>query len=527
MYIYQHGSGIGSAPPQVLKVAGKTNSKQQRLRYGRLPVPDARADLYWGAKQPALRHLTNAGVVKLLMQTSEFEELLGTKLRAIDQRNGEGAGRPAKWSATQLETVLLYRRITGLSTVKRALERLTCDPKGRELLGLERLPSAPTLTRYLRQHFEAEERMELYLELDRRLRARVVQLPGFDQEARILGLDGSQQGTCYTPPIPETNKKGERTGKLINGDTAAGDRRAITAPDAGYVGGSHPKSGQGWQFIGMWTEHGTLVGWDVSPLNESERPAAQRVFDNYEREVLPYRDRQLISVCSADAGFSSPEMRLRLQDLGIVPNIHKSSHSDSERSQGSAKKRGGKWLPIQHPSKPHYGNWQANGHGELRCKCRSGVSKRLFEVSKKTSRLTIALRGQCDNCGHIRITAGDWRYAQAPRRYAPAFHLDTADPSLGNPLTFNDRLSQEYGRDRFGFGESVHASLESRFGLLKDRSFMRTITEVKTEFAMATSTISALLLEREQQRTAPTPLTLVAASANNEVRPGSELAIAA
>jgi hypothetical protein len=377
------------------------------------------------------------------------------------------------------------------------------------LLGFGReLPSAPTVTRYLTQHFDPLERARLYRELDRRLRQHVIALPGFDSEARILGLDGSQHGTRYTPPIPERKRKKQKgkkeskpvyTGKILNAKIARGCPGAITAESAGFVGGNHAKSGKGWQFVGMFTEHGTLVAWDVSPLNESERPAAQRAFDAYETEILPQRGRQTLSVCTADGGFSSPAIRERLRSLRIVPNIHKASHkadfTQPDETTANAAKRNRKWLPFQHPSKPHYSNWQANGHAELRCDCGNGVIKRVFTISNRLL-LTIATKGQCQTCGNVTITSGHWRHAQNPDRFVRAYAGERNDPALGNPLTFNDKLSREYGQDRYGFGESVHATIERRFGLLKDKSWMRDITEVETEFAIAASAISVLLLER-------------------------------
>jgi hypothetical protein len=42
--------------------------------------------------------------------------------------------------------------------------------------------------------------------------------------------------------------------------------------------------------------------------------------------------------------------------------------------------------------------------------------------------------------------------------------------------------------------------MERRFGLLKDKSWSRSLTEVETEFAIAASAISVLLLERAARR---------------------------
>jgi len=483
--------------------AGKPN---KRLRFGQLPVPAERADLYWGKSQPELANVTNGQLTLLLMSTPEFDRVLGPKLDAIDARNrtvgnGKKMGRPGRWTARQLESLLLYRRVAGLETIKRTCERLHFDREAQQLLGFgDKLPSRATITRYLNQHFDQRERASLYRELDRQLRQRVIRLPGFDEEARILGMDGSQHGTRYTPPIPKRNRNGELTGEFINDKPDA--HRRITASTAGYVGGTGAKSGKGWQMVAMFTEHGTLVGWDISPLNEYEGHAAERVLDSYEAEILPKRDTSKTTVCSADSGFSSPLLRQRLQELRIVPNIHKASHKASdiknERLTEKARERNETWRVFQHPGKPHYSNWLGNGHGELRCQCGAGVIKRVIEPGK--TKLIIATKGQCESCGNIRVTAGQWRDAQNPKRYVRSYKGEDSDPSVGNPLTFNDPLSRVYGKDRFGFGESVHATIERRFGLLKDKSWMRDITQVEIEFAIAATAISVLLLERQARR---------------------------
>lgn len=478
---------------------------KKRLRFGQLPVPDEHADLYWSVNQPELRDLTDGQLTALLLAAPEFETVLGPALDQIDARNktvgsGKKMGRPARWSARQVESFLLYRRVAGLETIKRTCERLHWDGEARELLNLgERLPSRATISRYVTQHFDAIERVALYRELDRQLRARMVQLPGFDSEARILGLDGSQHGTRYTPPIPERGKDGKLTKQLLNDKIPAGSPGAITAADAGYVGGNHPKSGKGWQLMGLFTEHGTLVAWDISPLNEAEAVAAERVLSQYEQEVLPHRQQGTLSVCSADSAFSSPVLRARMQELRIAPNIHRASHGGKPKTHRNVAKLDADWLRFQHPGKKHYANWQANGHMELRCACGEGVIKRVFDLST-TGHLSIAMKGQCPSCGNVTITAGKWRRAQNPVRYVRAYAGETNEPALGNGLTYRDALSRKYGKGRFGWGESVHATLERRFGLLKDKSWMRSKVEVETEFAIAASAISVLLLERQARR---------------------------
>lgn len=487
--------------------------KKRRLRWGKLPKPDECADLYWGVSQPELAHITDGLLTRLLMGTPEFEAVLGPKLDSIDKRNrtgwGNQAGRPVRWRARQLEAFLLYRRITGTSTVKRARERLSFDREAQDLLDLpEPLPSAPTITRYLRQHFDATERADLYRELDRQLRARVIGLDGFDEEATKLGLDGSQHGTAYTPPIPEF-VNGVRTGKLVNGHLPPGAPGAITAPDAGFVGKEGgPKSGQGWQFVGLFTEHGTLLSWDISPLHKPETEAAERVFLDYESNVLPARGKRTMSVCTADGGFNSARLRQQMQDLRIVPNVHKASHSNKESTRENVERLSQRWIPFVHPARPNYAKWLINGLGQIACSCGHGSTEKIFNVSNAGG-LTIATKGVCVSCGTVTITAGKWRKAQNPARVVRAFG-QPADPAIGNPLHYFDPLARELGKDRFGWGESLHATLMRRFGLLKPRSFMRSACEVETQFAIATSAISVLLLERAARLQTSAPGALAA-----------------
>jgi hypothetical protein len=495
-------------------MARKVDIDKHRKRFGQLPKPAERANLFWGIKEPELAGISNAQLAALLISSPEFQETIGRELESIDHRNrtgfGNKMGRPAKWSALQLESILLYRRVAGLESVKETLIYLRSDAEARLLLGLgAKLPSLATITRYMRQHFDEAKRAELHLELDRRLRQEVYQLPDFDEEARILGMDGSQHGTRYTAPIPQMNSKKERVG-WANRDIEKGKPGAITAETAGFVGGNHPKSGKGWQMLAMFTEHGTPVAWDISPLNESEKVVAERVLASYEKEVLPHRSRENVSVCTADAGFNSNPVRERLQRCGIVPNIHKASHKSDPREEEeqtkNAKKRSRTWLRFEHPSKPHYSNWEANDHGKVRCSCGEGSLKSEYPLRDKG--VVPTTKGTCSTCGNATFTSGQWR--KVSKRWVRCYRDDEADLTVGNPLVFDNSLSREYGKDRFGFGESIHATIERRFGLLKDASWMRDITEVKTEFAIAFSVISVLLLERDARRqqvdaTAPLP----------------------
>ncbi len=88
-------------------------------------------------------------------------------------------GRPSRFTSLHLESVLIYRRCAGLATIKDTQERLYFDEEAQDLLDLANgLPSLKTMSRYMRERVDANQRADLYLELDRRLRQRVLQLPG-------------------------------------------------------------------------------------------------------------------------------------------------------------------------------------------------------------------------------------------------------------------------------------------------------------------------------------------------------------
>lgn len=157
---------------------------------------------------------------------------------------------------------------------------------------------------------------------------------------------------------------------------------------------------------------------------------------------------------------------------------------------------------LHDPLKPAYANWSANGHGELACSCGQGGVERQIKVTN--GKLSIASVGRCSNCGSVRITAGKWRKAQnrgqnGTNEWVRTLPGDDGESYFGNPLTFNDPLAREYGQDRFGWGESFHSTLASRFGLLRGRSWFRRKTQVETEFAIAFSAIHALTLGARRQ----------------------------
>lgn len=485
-------TGASSAP---------ASAPKRRLRFGALPKPAARASCGWGKGRAELADLKPADLVRLVMGSPEFEQILGPTLDRVDERIR--IGRPIRWTARELESVLIYRRVSGLGTVKRTRERLSFDLRGRRLLGFDQLPSESTISRYICHHFAEHERSRLMKDLERSLRDKVCQLPGFQDEARILGLDGSQVAIRFTPPIPETNRKGKRTGRIAN-------EGQITAPEAGFVGKSGgPKAGKGFQLIAMVTEHGTPVGWDISALQLYEGDGAQRVLEDYRSNVLPHITSDRLAVCTADGGFDDEKVRATMQSVRIVPNIHRASHGQSKGSVNNAAKLDRVRVPLHDPLNPAYSNWFTNGHGELHCTCGQGqIERRIGEANR---RLSIATLGLCASCGTVTVTAGLWHKVQNPTRWVrlgPNDPPEDAERFMGNPLTFHDPLATEYGKDRFGWGESFHSTLASRFGLLRGKCWMKRKAQVECEFAIAFSAIHSLVLERQARMNAPPPQAL-------------------
>ena len=96
--------------------------------------------------------------------------------------------------------------------------------------------------------------------------------------------------------------------------------------------------------------------------------------------------------------------------------------------------------------------WHVNGHWELRCAC--GQAKTMRRATKRPDGEAVArLEGWCPNCGHVSLTAGEWRIANKPHRGLRAIRkaLDGEGDgrwAIGNPLTFNDPLSARYGSAR-------------------------------------------------------------------------------
>jgi hypothetical protein len=244
----------------------------------------------------------------------------------------------------------------------------------------------------------------------------------------------------------------------------------------------------------MSTRNGTPLAWEIV-AGEGEPITAAKVIKRYADNVLPKRAEETISVCACDGGFQSPRVHEALKQARVVPVIHKATHAKTDSGKANVARKSNDWKPFHHddPGKRHYSNWLINGLEEIRCQCGEGHTERLVNV-KKNGEVAIGTKGVCANCGSVTIQSGRWARAQHPDRVRMVPH-GQGTPSIGNPLHYNDPLAEIYGKGRFNWNESIHATIQSRFGML-GRAPFRSLASVRAEFAIVTIAISVLLLHR-------------------------------
>jgi len=473
---------------------------KRRLRWSNLPKPGS-GEVPYAKSRPELVGFSEGQITRAILDSSAWKEVMRPVLVELDrERTRPGKEKPF-YSSEELESVLLYQRVCGLGSYKRARNELAGDrAEARQLLGFDKprnrksrvvklrdgVPSEATVSRH-RTRFGERRRVQAYLALERRLLDEHLASPELQEEARILNLDGTTIKTHYTAPIIDPKTK--RTVNDAN----------VTAPEAGYVPptASPDHSGHGWNLVSVTSTTGIPLAWKIVPLNASEMDTAiDLIRDEFEPRVASRVGRAL-TVLSADGGFAKQELRAELRRLGIVENIHLVSHSDEPGSRANASKNNGKRLLIE-----GYKNWFANGHRELICACGAGTSIKRLSLDRN-GKAVVRTEGACRKCGSITITSGDWRKAQNPDRWVrinPQNPREKPDLLMGNPLTFNDPLAGEYGRRRFGHNEGFHGALVSRFGLIKDKRWFRRLDEAKIATAMTFCVMHVVALEQRRRR---------------------------
>jgi len=111
------------------------------------------------------------------------------------------------------------------------------------------------------------------------------------------------------------------------------------------------------------------------------------------------------------------------------------------------------------------------------------------------------LEGSCPNCGSITLTAGEWRTFNSSKAVAKANSGEEGniDWRIGNPLTFNDLLSETYGSARFGHNEGFHGALVTRFGLLKEKAWYRDRRQAERDLLQVFCAMHALAMEQRRR----------------------------
>lgn len=473
-----------------------------RLRWSsNLPKPGS-GEVPYAKSRPELKGFSEAQITRQILDSQAWKEIVKPVLDQLDKERARPGKEKPLYSSEELESVLLYQRVCGFASYKRARNALAGDRgEARQLLGFDKprnrnrrvvklfdgVPSEATVSRH-RARFGERRRLEVYLALEQRLLTEHLADPELQEEARILNLDGTKIQTHYTAPIIDPKTK-----ETIN------DAR-VTAPEAGYVPhrAGPDKSGHGWNLVSITSTTGVPLAWKVVPLNVSEKKVSiELVRDDFAKRVKPHLKRDKLSVLSADGAFAKQELRAELRCLGIVENIHVVSHGEMEESKANAAKNAAKRIPIQ-----GYKTWFTNGHRELVCACGAGTTIRRLSLDRD-GKAVARNEGTCKNCGSITITSGDWRKAKNPDRWMrinPQNQHEKPDLLMGNPLTFNDRVAAEYGRRRFGHHEGFHGALVSRFGLIKDKRWFRRLDEAKIATAITFCVMHVAAIEQRRRR---------------------------
>lgn len=458
----------------------------KRLRYGTLPRPTGDGCVPF-SKIRNERDETEADWTLAFITSPAWQEVMVPILHDLDgHRSPRGRHNRRRYTSHELEAVLVFQRVAGLTTYKEARRLLASDQHRytRRMLGLTRsrgratrgnpdrhrregIPSEATVSRHKTRFGEATRAL-VYEALLQRLREQAALV--FDEEASVLYMDGTLVLTHYTPP---KYKRGN--GELTNPGR-------VTAPDAGYRNNkqSPDKNCQGWTLVLLVDQRGICLGHKIIKLHEAEIDVGISILDTYAQQISPLLRRR-VRVLVADGAYSGPRMRAAARAAGLVESCHPVSHADRETSRTNARKHDALRLAIQ-----GYPNWYANGHREIHCEC-GGASLSRKAWLDSHGRGCTRVEGRCETCGTISITSGRWRRAKNPDRFVRCLPGEEPDYLFGNPLTFHDPMASEYGYDRVGRQEGFRGQLATRFRLIHHSRWLRNLDQVRAGVALVLS----------------------------------------
>ena len=503
------------------------SDKPRRARFGKLPKPPQPGDVtvLYGKLQESLSHLSDGDLVMTVIESDAWQGTLGERCRELD----DAANVRRAYTHEECEKALLYQRLLGKRTYRAARDALCSAETGAALtrarLGFDRprdhvgptrhlhhaknkrldgVPSEATMSRYRTARFPESERAELYAECFMRLvEEHAAKFPEFREELRVIGFDGSTHKTIYRPrPARDEN------GQVITDPTTGRPVQRIKGWEGGsLVSEAAPESKRGHGFL-------TLTGHTGEAL-----PISCRTVRIHDAEVeclldaakhdLP-RIRALmrpdaIGVSTMDGAFAAPRVRREMRAVGFVENTNRVSTShraSAERNRARQKKSVSQ---IE-----GFANWRVNGLREIFCMCGAGHT-RARPSMKANGHASIAVEGECANCGPIHITSGDWRRVQNPNHYvrinpSDAAQVASADLLFGNPLTHSDARSAQYGRNRYAQGEGLHGTAATRWNLFKDRAYYRRINQARLDVLLTYCLMHGLAMENRRQNAQALPL---------------------
>jgi hypothetical protein len=470
------------------------------LSYGAFPEP-RKGDVPYANSRPELADLSVGEKVRLVMATAAWNEVLRPLLDALDAARPKMGPAPS-YSSEELESCLLFQRLAGKRTYAEARALLAGDrgEDDRAALGFDRprkrvgaglrlvksldgVPSEATVWRHKRR-FGLAEHVAAYRELFERLvQDHFEEFPELADEARLVHWDGSVLLSHYTSFERENRKTGEVKPPTLTG----GGYRPRTKGNSG-------KDGHGFNLSAAVTQTGLPLAARLTPINEPEAKTARGILeDEWQRTVAPYLQDNLVRVMAFDAAYSGGHMRQAVHRAGFIPNCHPVSHADRKCSIANAAQKRRAKLKIRY--RP---NWHLNGHHELFCECGAGKTMRRAENNGRGEAVA-RLEGSCPNCGSVSLTAGEWRRAGDVVAKTLPGEEDRIDWRIGNPLTFNDPLSEKYGSARFGHNEGFHGALVTRFGLLKEKAYYRDGREAERDLLQVFCAMHALAMEQRRR----------------------------
>jgi hypothetical protein len=380
-----------------------------------------------------------------------------------------------------------------------------------------------------RQRAASRERAELYERLLKQFVADYAKTPEGAEAAQLLFMDGTTVSTFFTPLITrvieyeDANGKKTKTREAQNDEARPRERCTVqpvfdekgrpvwdgvlseakwdelhaqqehrhhsrklywkvTAEDAGYValGAGEVRAGPGYNIVSLIDSVGLPIGFSAGSNQPGERVLAKRLLDDVGPRVGAFPD-EGVRVLSADAGFTGPEIRDRIRNLGVLDNIHPVSGSREAKTLEHEVRLTETVRRIVHKDSQRE-TWLADGHRNIYCECGQGQIQKRFHKTKQ-GRLIPRVEGDCPNCGPITVTSGDWKDVPGKWKHRSK-NPGEADLTLGNPLTFTNPISKVYAKRRFAVQEGAHSILSNRFGLIRPSRRVKNLHELRVRTAM-------------------------------------------